>query len=248
MEAMLFFILSKVFWGVFAPSHIILWTSLAAVVSLMARKQRLGRAFAVISALLLLLIGVIPSHIWLLRPLEFRYDRPRHMLDHVTGILTLGGGEDSRDRLMATYALARQYPSAMVVYSGGSNSLIRGEIGADAQKAKRILLSLGLDPHRLVLESRSRNTWENILFSRALVKPTTDQNWLLATSAVQMPRAMEVAHQLNWNLVPWPTNWYTGQQVFTGYFLIPLNLGAFDEAVREWIGLFAYRWTGKAKL
>ena len=243
---MLFFFLSKIFWGLFAPSHVIVWTSIAAAICLTAGRQRAGRNLAVITALLLVFIGVIPTNIWLLRPLEFQYGRPRHALDHVTGILTLGGGQDERFRLTATYALARQYPSAIVVYSGGSNALIGDQNDLDAQKAKSVLLSLGLDPRRLILESRSRNTWENVLYSRDLVHPKPVQTWLLATSAVQMPRAMEVGRRLNWEFVPWPTNWYTGQHVFSGYFLVSLNLGAFDEAVREWIGLYAYRWAGKA--
>jgi uncharacterized SAM-binding protein YcdF (DUF218 family) len=223
------------------------WTSISAAILLLSNRQRTGRILAVVSALLFILTGVIPTAIWLLRPLEFQYDRPRQRLGAVAGILTLGGGDAPTTRLMETYLLSRRYPSAMVVYSGGSNALIGSQNDDDAQRAKQVLLDLGLDPKRLILESRSRNTWENILFTRALVKPELGQTWLLATSAVQMPRAMAVAHRLDWALEPWPTDWYTGQHVFTGYFLVPLNLAAFDEAVREWIGLFAYRLAGKAK-
>ena len=164
----------------------------------------------------------------------------------VNGILILGGGESNRARLMAGYILSRQYPSAMVVYSGGSNRLVGPQDDLGAIRAKTMLLDLGLSPARLIVEDRSRNTWENILFSRDLVKPKPGQIWLLATSAVQMPRAMGVARRLDWQFVAWPTDWHTGQHVFSGYFLVPLNLGLFDEAVREWIGLFAYRLTGKA--
>lgn len=244
---MLFFPVSKIFWGLFAPSHIIVWTSIAAAILLMTRRQRTGRALAVLSALLQIFIGIIPSDIWLLRPLEFQYARPARPLDHVTGILTLSGGLDPRARLAATYALAQQYPSAIVVYSGGQNALFPGKDDTVAQRAQRFLLSLGLQPHRLVMENRSRNTWENIHFSRALMKPGPGQTWLLATSAIQMPRAIGVARQQDWKLIAWPTDWLTGQHVFTGYFQIPYNLMAFDEAVREWTGIFAYRWAGKAK-
>lgn len=242
---MLFFPVSKIFWGLFAPSHLILWCVLAAVLLPFLGRPRAARGFGVAAAVMLILMGVVPSAIWLLRPLEFQYGRPGHRLEHVTGILSLGGGEDFRARLMGTYVLARQYPEAVVVYSGGSNALIGGETGGDAKRARAILLSLGLPSERLILESGSRNTWENILFSRALVKPKPGEVWLLATSAIQMPRAMGVARKLDWDLVAWPTDWRTGQHVFSGYFLIPLNLGLFDAAAREWIGLFAYRLTGK---
>jgi uncharacterized SAM-binding protein YcdF (DUF218 family) len=243
---MLFFPLSKIFWGLFAPSHIIAWTSIAAAILLMTRRHRAGRVLAVISALLLIFIGIIPSNIWLLRPLEFQYGRPARPPSKITGILTLSGG-DPRARLVGAYALARKYPEAILVYSGGSNSLISNPDYDGAQRAKRLLLSMGLDPNRLVIEGRARNTWENIVYARELIKPAPGQIWLLATSAAQIPRAMEVAHQFNWQLIAWPTDWVTGQHLFTGYFLIPNNLWAFDEAAHEWIGLFAYRWSGKAK-
>lgn len=244
---MLFFPVSKIFWGALAPSHLIVWISIAAAFLLMAGRQRTGRALAVLSALLLIFIGIIPSYIWVLRPLEFQYARPARLPDHVTGILTLSGGPDPRARLAGAYALARRYPSAVVVYSGGQNVLIPGAEDAVSQRAKRFLLTIGLEPQRLVMEGRSRNTWENILYSRALVKPRPGQTWLLATSAIQLPRAMAVARRLDWPLIAWPTDWFTGQHVFTGYFLIPYNLMAFDEAVHEWVGLFVYRWIGKAK-
>ena len=168
-------------------------------------------------------------------------------LGTVNGILILGGGESNSTRLISGFALARQHPEAMVVYSGGSNRLVGIQDAVVARRSQSMLLALGLSPARLIVEDRSRNTWENILYSRDLVKPKAGETWLLATSAVQLPRAMGVARRLEWQLVSWPTDWHTGQHVFSGYFLVPLNLGLFDEAVREWIGLFAYRLTGKAK-
>ena len=98
---MLFFPISKIFWGLFAPSHMIGWTSIAAAILLMTRRKRAGRALAVISALLLIFIGIIPASIWLLRPLEFQYGRPNRPLSHITGILTLSGGQDPQARLAA---------------------------------------------------------------------------------------------------------------------------------------------------
>jgi uncharacterized SAM-binding protein YcdF (DUF218 family) len=209
--------------------------------------RRLGLFLAGLSVLMLVALGVVPSAIWLLRPLEFQYGRPQHPLNNVNGILILGGGESNRARLIGGYTLSRRYPSALVVYSGGSNRLVGPQDSLGATRSKNILLDMGLSPTRLIVEDRSRNTWENILFSRDLVKPKPGETWLLATSAVQLPRAMGVARRLGWQFTAWPTDWNTGQHVFSGYFLVPLNLGLFDEAVREWIGLYAYRLSGKTK-
>lgn len=220
---------------------------MAAVVALVLGRQRTGLALAWLSASLLIAIGVVPSAIWLLRPLEFQYGRPEHPLTSVNGILILGGGESNRSRLLGGYILARRYPSAVVVYSGGSNRLFGPQDTQGAGRSRSMLLDLGLSPARLIVEDRSRNTWENILFTRDVIKPKPGETWILATSAVQLPRAMGVARRLDWRFVAWPTDWITGQHVFSGYFLVPLNLGLFDEAVREWIGFFAYRLSGKAK-
>jgi len=246
-EAALFFSFSKIFWLLFAPSHLIVWIGAAAVLALAIGRRRLGFLFAALSAFLLIAIGVVPSAIWLLRPLEFQYGRPQRPLNNVNGILILGGGESNRARLIGGYVLSRRYPSAQVVYSGGSNRLVGPQDTLGAARSKNVLLDMGLSPERLTVEDRSRNTWENIQFSHELLKPKAGDVWVLATSAVQLPRAMGVARRLNWQFETWPTDWNTGQHVFSGYFLVPLNLGLFDEAVREWVGLFAYRLSGKTK-
>ncbi len=128
---------------------------------------------------------------------------------HVDGVLVLGGGivpeilaarhvpatEIGESRMAAAAELARRYPNARILYSGGSGE-IGGSVMPEAQVARYIFAQMGLGPARLTLEDKSRTTRENILFSRVLAKPQPGQTWLLATSALQMPRAMQVAAQL----------------------------------------------------
>jgi uncharacterized SAM-binding protein YcdF (DUF218 family) len=242
---MAFFAISKMFWGVFAPSHLILWASIAAAICLLTRYQRTGRYLAVIAAVLFVIIGVLPTNIWLLHTIEDKYTRG-DLPEHVDGILTLGGGLDYRIRLVGTYALAVRYPSARIVFSGGSWALINNTSFSEAKNAKQVLLELGLRPDRLTIEDQSRNTWENILFTQRLIKPRPGETWVLATSALQLPRAMEIANRLNWKFLPWPTDNRSRVSGYYGYFEIPENLWGFDNAIREWIGLLAYRANGMA--
>lgn len=242
----MFFVLSKIFWLLAAPSHILLWLMLAGAMASWGGRTRLAGSLVSLAAALFILIGVVPSCRVLLRLSESQYARPDPMPAHVDGILTLGGPNNGL-RLVGAYELARKYPQARVVFSGGSGELIDNRPNQDARQAQRFLVALGLDKRRLTLEGRSRNTWENFLFSQRLVKPRPGDVWLLATSALQMPRAMEIAHRLNWPMVAWPTDWQTGAQGDIGYFYIGANLAAFDEAVRELIGRAVYRWSGKAR-
>ena len=242
----MFFVLSKLIWFIVAPSHILLWLSVGASLALLAGYQKTGRYLAILSSALFIIIGVLPTFVWLARPIEFQYSRPSHLPLQVDGILVLGGGSDDRFRLSAAYALARHYPGARFVFSGGSSALLDNQPGVDAKKAASFVVSLGLAPERLTLEGRSRSTWENFLFTKQLIKPQTSQTWVLATSALQMPRAMETAQRLGWNFLPWPTDWISGRDVVPPYFRIADNLGGFDAATHEWIGLLAYRLSGKA--
>jgi uncharacterized SAM-binding protein YcdF (DUF218 family) len=250
---MAFFIASKLFWLVFAPSHFLALLTIATAILLNTRFDYVGRKLAVAAAVLFVVLGILPTGAWLAQPLEDRFTRPAWP-SHVDGILVLGGGLDtqilearrapaterSEARLVSAYELARRYPNARVVFSGGSGR-IGGVGGVEAQAAKYIFGQMGLDPRRLTLEGRSRNTWENILFSKKLVKPRPGDVWVLATSALQMPRAKYVAERLHWKMIAWPTDYETARKQAHDFTDIPANLRLADAAFHEWIGLLAYR-------
>ena len=145
---------------------------------------------------------------------------------------------------MEGFIAARHHPEARVVFSGGSGAL-GGSQYSEAETARYVLEGLGLDPTRLTLEARSRNTYENIVFSKEMVKPRPGEVWLLATSAAHMPRAMAIARQQAWPMLPWPTDYMTSPDR-SGTWLGSGGLGLADYAVHEWVGIIAYRLTGKA--
>lgn len=130
--------------------------------------------------------------------------------------------------------------------SGGSGSrFFEGE--GDAVTASRLLEALGIEPGRLVLEDRSRDTYENAVFTRKLVNPQPGETWLLLTSAFHMPRSMLLFRKSNFEVVPWPTDYRsTGQNGFGWSHDDPVGtLQTTSTALREWIGLVAYRLTGR---
>ena len=95
-------------------------------------------------------------------------------------------------------ALARLYPQAKLVFSGGSAALIfHKEKEADA--AHKLWRELGVPESQMVFENQSRNTFENAVFTQALVHPKKGERWLLVTSALHMPRAMGVFRALGMN-------------------------------------------------
>lgn len=255
----MFFILSKIFWLLAAPSHWLGLFVLATALCLLLRRPKAAAAFSALALLVLVLAGTSLLNGPMIRALENRYPRPAWPA-RVDGVLVLGSGFDVNilrrrrapqanegvNRLVAAMAAARHYPQARVVFTGGSAVLIGAE-NAETVTARYVFNELGLSPDRLVLEPRARNTYENILFAKDLVKPKPGQVWLLVTAAIHMPRAMAVARKLGWPMIAWPSDFITSPgRGGIDIFDVSGNLGMTDYAVHEWIGLLAYRLSGKA--
>src|SRR6202040_2666058 len=180
----MFFILSKVL-GVFASlSNLAIGLGLLGVLLLGTRLARVGRHLTVASLVALAAIGLSPLGNVLIIPLEQRFPPWDDTRGPPDGIVVLGGaitpdvsaarGEvalnEAAERVTAAVALARRYPAARIVYSGGSAALISGN-AKEAVWAVRLFESLGIPQARIIAEEQSRNTAENAVFSMLLSMP-----------------------------------------------------------------------------
>lgn len=256
----LFFVLSKTLGVMLLPTDFLIGVGLVGVLLLMTRFARLGRALAVASVVLLAICGFSPLGNWLLYPLEQRFPAWDAAGGAPDGIIVLGGSihadisaergtpvvGNAADRIIAAAALARRYPNARVVFSGGSANLLAND-AREADYAGAIFENLGIAKSRLIMERRSRNTQENAEFSKALVAPKAGEHWLLVTSAFHMPRSVGLFRKAGFAVEPYPVDWRVGGRAdlfaFTNFAIDGLTQT--DIAVREWIGLLAYRLTGK---
>jgi uncharacterized SAM-binding protein YcdF (DUF218 family) len=154
--------------------------------------------------------------------------------------------DEAAERLTVAAELARRYPHARVLFSGGSNAVIFDE-GTEATFAVRQLQDLGVAPERIIAEDRSRNTIENAVFSRRLADPKPGERWLLVTSAYHMPRSMAAFRAAGFPVEPYPVDWRTRGLIdaLRPFASLGDGLRRTDTAVREWVGLVAYRLAGK---
>jgi len=142
--------------------------------------------------------------------------------------------------------LAQTYPSAKIFISGGSGALTdEGE--AEATTAERFFLAFGIARERLVLEGASRNTDENVANTKGLLGDSGDGNIVLVTSAFHMPRSVGIFEKAGLSVIPWPTDYRTpGPQWFGFDIANPVqNVNVSTVAIKEWVGLLIYYWTGK---
>jgi uncharacterized SAM-binding protein YcdF (DUF218 family) len=252
-------VVGKVFWLIVNPANMLTGLLVLGALLLFTRWRRTGRFFVALSALLALFIAYAQPGQWLMAPLEERFAAPRPLPENVAGIVVLGGAIDTRqsnrfgqvtlngraERITAFVGLAQRYPEAKLVYSGGAG-LIMEEAKSEAEHAAPLLVALGVPKARLILETKSRDTYENALMTREIVKPAAGEVWILVTSANHMPRAMGTFRKLGWTVVPYPVDYRRlgeGDEAFGRNLGRGLNL--LTIALREWLSLAHYYFAGR---
>jgi uncharacterized SAM-binding protein YcdF (DUF218 family) len=257
----MFFVLSKILGFVALPSNFIACLGLLGVLAIILGWRRIAVPLFVVAALLFALGGLTPLGRWLILPLEQRFAASAEAAGPpVDGIVVLGGAIDTgvsiarhqpalneaAERLTVVAALARRYPQARIVFSGGSGALLF-DGGSEAPIADALWRSFGIDPARIELERRSRNTAENAEFTRELVKPGRSERWLLVTSAYHMPRSIGCFRHAGFPVEAFPVDYRTAgpQDVWRFDDRASDALRRVDAATREWIGLLVYRLSGR---
>jgi uncharacterized SAM-binding protein YcdF (DUF218 family) len=255
----MFYYASKVLWMLAQPSNLIVFAIAAGALALLLGRRNLARWLLYPASAALLLISLLPVGQWLLVPLEDRFLPPAEPPVDVDGIVVLGGGVDlgvSERRGMVTFGdtgerfislveLARHYPQARVVFSGGRGWLADTDL-TEAKVMRGFVRTHGLDEGRVIFEDQSRNTYENALLAKPLAAPEPGERWLLVTSASHMPRAVGVFRQVGWPVIPYPVDYRTSGEL--GLLVAPdagQRWRELDQAVQSWIGLIAYWLSGR---
>lgn len=145
--------------------------------------------------------------------------------------------------MVAFLALARRYPQARLVFTGGNANLLMKN-GTEADVARMLFEELGIGSRRVLFERRSRNTRENALFTRELVRPAAGRRWLLVTSAADIPRAVGSFRAVGWPVIAAPVDYHTQRSSWGWMPGLTGGLEDVDWAVHEWTGLVYYRLRG----
>jgi uncharacterized SAM-binding protein YcdF (DUF218 family) len=254
----MFFVLSKVLGFFAAPSNVVITIGCLGLLLLPSRFARLGRSLAFASLVVLAVLGFSPVGNALLIPLENRFPSWDPAGRAPDGIIVLGGAIDgsaangeialneAAERLTVVPELARRYPNARILFSGGSAALIYGG-GSEAEIAGQLLDSFGIARDRITLEDRSRNTAENAAFSKTVGQPKPGERWLLVTSAYHMPRAIGAFRKAGFLVEAYPVDWRTrgAEDALRPFVTVSDGLQRTDAAAHEWIGLLVYWLTGR---
>ena len=250
----MFFYLSKVLWFLVDPGNLILiFMIIIFILSLLGYAKSVIRLLG-LGVCTLLLIILFPVDNLLIRDLENRFSIPKPLPATVDGIVVLGGTVDqfitvsrggvaingSIERIFEFARLSKLYPNAKLVFTGGSGVIGEQKL-KEAHFIKPILKSLSVDTEKVIYEDKSRNTYENAVFSKKIVKPRPQEKWFLITSAFHMPRSIGVFRAAGWNMIPFPVDYMTEKSFkFKPSLNLRSSLNGISIVLHEWLGLFFY--------
>ena len=256
------FIVGKIFWLVFQPLSLAFLLLVAAVLALFLGWRRFAAILSVLAGLILFVALFTSTGAWALQLLESRYPKPAAPADAIACMIVLGGAFDlevtagrggmqmnqSADRFVEAARLARLHPQTKILVSGGDGSF-SGDYKGDAELAGDFFQAMGVDPLRVIRETGSRNTVENVAETKALLEKNGLRDCLLITSAYHMPRAKALFDAQGVATIPWPTDYRSSGKVRLGLDLTQptLNSQLISTAVREWLALLAAYASGTTK-
>ena len=255
----MFFSLSKILWVILNPGNIILIALCLGAALAWTRWRRLGRWLITAAAITGFILAVVPLGSWLIGALEDRFPPLRELPARVDGIVVAGGIVDpartadrgqisiggAAERLFEMAALAKRFPEAKLVFSGGSGSLLEPD-KKEADAIVPLFRQLGIDPTRVIFENQSRNTAENAIFSYRAAAPKAGETWILITSAFHMPRAVGSFRKAGWRVTPYPVDYSTRRDAALPLqFNFAYGLGSLSGALHEFVGLYFYWMGGK---
>ncbi len=239
-----------------------------ALLFLLLRKNHLVRRALGIALCLGFFIGYIPTSQFAMRILEDAVPQTPltpEVLSQVGGILILGnaveGGPITRDRgevmirasaerVTKAFQLLRQYPELPFIASGYSGRLLP-QRPSEADAFKQLLQEQGLGSHPGYYENQSRNTYENMRYSKKIIEGLAEkegtlvQPWLLITSASHMLRSVQVANQQGLLIVPLSVDYQTSKQTSWHHFDLVEGGDQWNRLIHELVGMAAYWITGK---
>ncbi|CAN7529649.1 YdcF family protein [Rhizobium sp. LjRoot254] len=254
------FMTGKLLWIVVQPLTLALIVKVLALLMLIIGRRKLAGFLSLLAGTILFVTLFTTTGAWSLQTLEARYARPALPTD-VSCMIVLGGGFDlevtagrggmemnqAADRYIEAARLARLYPTATILVSGGDGSF-SGIYKGDAELSGTFFQSMGVDPARIIMEKTSRNTIENVTETKTLLDANKLSDCLLITSAYHMPRAKALFDAEGVTTIPWPSDYRASGKVEFGLdFTQPsLNAALTSTAMREWAALLNAYLQGKS--
>ncbi len=209
--------------------------------------------------ILFLFFGYTPLSNFLLNKLEDFIKPSKYPVQQLKGIVVLGGSfnsglqskernevslNSSAERLTKALEIYNKNPKILILFSGFSGEL-KPQGWSESDMAKKFFLDQGVRSENLIFENKSRNTFENINYSKDIIK-NYKGTWGLITSARHMPRSYFGFKKQGLILEPIIVDYKTGTSpIFWISFNISSGLSNWSTLLHEVVGISYYKITDK---
>ncbi|WP_027002370.1 YdcF family protein [Hugenholtzia roseola] len=152
------------------------------------------------------------------------------------------------DRIFHALLLYRKGKIKKIMVCGAPHIRWNGQTdGKQTQDVEQMLIAAGVPIGDIILERKSKNTYENALFAKKML--TTYQikeKPLLITSAFHLRRARACFEKADIAVDTFSTDFYSIEREFA-YNPIPSEKNLYDwgKLIHEWAGYLVYKMTGK---
>ena len=227
----------------------------ALALRLLRRWRRAQRVLVITAAALVLLFGFGPVANLLLYPLETAHARPPSLPSNPGAVIMLGGFTreprdspnfyemtESADRFVEGVRLAHNFPKALLLITGGSSGVI-DRYYKEGDVVGSLALEMGLPVSRVRVDSESRNTHENAVYTKRLLASVKGPR-ILITSAAHMPRAVACFEKAGVKVIPWPVDYRRTGSGPGSWIPKPSSLMRSTAALHEYAGWLYYLLVG----
>jgi uncharacterized SAM-binding protein YcdF (DUF218 family) len=205
----------------------------------------------------LYLFSIAPIADLLLLPLELPFEQ-QTAPEAFDAIVVLSGMVDlqrshagrielnsSSDRIIAGILLAKDYPDALLILSGGSGNLF-DQSNSEANLMKSLALRFGISEARIRVDLHSRNTYENAVASKTILATANISSFVLVTSASHMKRALGCFRKVALNPIPYAVDFrnHLGQYGLFSFLPQAGSLRESTAAIHEYVGIITYKLRG----
>jgi len=215
--------------------------------------------FSKLFLILFLFFGYNPLSNFLLSKIEDYIQPSKYPVQQLTGVIVLGGSfnsgfeskernevslNSSAERLTKALEIYKKNPRLLILFSGFSAEL-KPQGWSESDMAKKFFLDQGVKIDNLIFENQSRNTFENIKYSKDIIA-NYKGTWGLITSASHMPRSFFTFKKQSLILEPISVDYKTGtSKIFWINFNISSGLSNWSIILHELIGITYYKITNK---
>lgn len=252
----MFFIISKIFQHFFSPT---LWIIIIFLLSFILKKQKIIKILRITAFVMLVFFSnpfVFYEFMRAWEPKAKFKSELKQSYDYgilLTGMITYDtkyeriNFKSSSDRLWQTIDLYQEGYLKKIIIVGGSGEVFNQEFKESAI-LKDYLIKLGIPSEDILIETNSRNTYENAVETAKILKPNENKNsYLLISSAYHMKRSKACFKKQGFDVDIYVTDRYAGKRIFSLDLFIPKSeiLQNWTLLIHEVSGYIIYWISGK---